>query len=637
MLKENLPPLPRPDADKASWIKDSRSSVQETSGAWRRKETILSNCRLGIFVLAATGFCAWHGTPVLALASLVVGFVLFFLARRFHRRTAEQVKILDLLTTVLDESGHRLGGRLAVIRSGARPEGDPGKPPARTWPLLPQEVEDLDLFAEPVGLFGLLNRTSTHLGAKRLALDLCNPSLDADAILDRQAAVAWLRDRPDRRLLLMAAAAGLRGQDAGLELFRDTVRSIQPLPRLASHFLVRAWSLVLLAAGVVVIALYPGMWLLVLFLIILLNTPLLVVLRKDLLERIRPWLRLDVVTRYLALLSETAASILPREGHLDALRIAFERASRRPALPALARTIPFLFLGFSGMTHKFVNALTLWDVHWLRALERSYLNHREEILSATEALTELEVLLSLAAFAWEEPLTCMPEIQTGSEVLRIRSSRHPLISPEDVVANDLDLDLPMRVWIITGSNMSGKSTFLRTAGVCILLAQVGCVVPAEAMTLTPSALLTDLRIRDDLGRHESYFLAEVRQVKRILDHSRTGHPLVGLLDEPFRGTNSEERLASATAVIEALIRGGGHFLVATHDRQVSTLADGKVVSNHHFQETLEEDALSFDFKIRSGPATMRNAIKVLRAEGYPDEVVETAERIVRELDAGSGS
>jgi len=640
MKKQYLPPLPPPGPDKAAWLEDGREVLTGALREWKRKETALSFCRLLAFMAAVTGFFVfWTAAPVLAGVSLVLGFAVFLIARHHHRRMVEQVDMHTLLETVLHETEMRLGGDPVVIRAGERPAAEPrtDRTPlwenGKSWALSPQEMEDFDLYAEPVGLFGLLNRTSTHIGAGRLARALENPLLVSETIAARQEAVRRLGERPGDRLLLLAAAAGLRDQDAELDLFADTVRDAKPLSGPAAHPLVRAASFLTMAAAAVVIALEPGTWLLVLAALTLLNAPVLIKARRDLLVRIRPWLRLDVVTRRLTGLAETAATILPAEGQLGRINEAFRKAGEPPALPALAFRIPYLFLGFSGMLHKLVNALTLWDLHWICALERSYLNHRDELLGAVEALAELEVLLSFAAFHWEQPVVCLPELRTEAEALRITGGCHPLIAIDEVVANDLDFRLPMRIWIITGSNMSGKSTYLRMVGICTLLAQTGCAVPAAAMTLAPAAILTDLRVRDDLGKHESYFLAEVRQVKRILDHSRSGGNLLGLIDEPFRGTNSEERLASATAVIEALIDGNGFFLVATHDRQVTTLADEKAVGNHHFQETLAEDVLSFDYKIRSGPATARNAIKVLRAEGYPEKVVESAERIVQELDA----
>jgi hypothetical protein len=634
-----LPALPSPDGDKDAWLAAAQRIAADALEQCHRKETLLSWCRLGAFVVSLAGFFAlWGAVPALAGVSLAAGFLLFLLARRHHRSAAAAVDLHRLLETVLEETERRLGGHPVVIRSGTRPESEPpsGCPPlwepAPGWALSGQEVEDFDIYAEPVGLFGILNRTSTHAGADRLARTIENPLLDPVAIAARQEAVRWLLERPGESRLLLATAAGLRDLDAELDLFIKTVREARPLPRFAAHPALRAFSFLTMAATATAIALEPGWWLTLLLLLGLVNTPILLKLRRDLLERIRPWLRLDAVTQRLASLAITAAAVLPLDGQLGRIRRAFERAGDGPALPALARRIPYLFLGLSGGLHKIVNALTLWDVHWLTRLERSYLDHRNDLLHAVEALAELEVLLSFGAFAWEQPTACIPTVRGDTDRLTIRNGYHPLIPPDEVIANDLELRLPMRVWIITGSNMSGKSTFLRMVGISALLAHAGSAVPAAEMTLMPLAILTDLRVRDDLGKHESYFLAEVRQVKRILGRSQGGEPLLGLIDEPFRGTNSEERLAAATAVIEALIRGTGFFLVATHDRQVTSLADDRVVSNHHFQETLADDVLSFDFRIRSGPATVRNAIRVLEVEGYPDGVVEAAERIVRELE-----
>ena len=638
-----LPQLPLPGPDPGAWTEAGLEIARDALREQRHREMWLSWCRLGSFVLALVGFFGfWDSVPVLAGVSLAVGFALFGVARRFHRRARAQVDLHAKLQTVLEETTRRQGGAPVVIRSNRRPEDAPAVgatplwDPGQRWPLSAQEIEDLDFYAEPIGLFGLLNRTSSHLGASRLARTIEEPLLEVDAIGERQAAVRELLERPDQRVLLLAAAAGLRDQDAELDLLAETVRDATPLPRVVSHPMLRIASFLTMAAAAALMAWQPGAWLVVLVALALVNTPVLLRYRRDLLERIRPWLRLDVVTRQLATLADTAWEILPAQdkGQLGALHHAFERARIPPALPALARRIPYLFLGLAGMLHTLVNALTLWDVHWLCALERSYLNHRAELLASIEAVAELEVLLSLATFAWEQPVACLPEVRADGDGLTIQAGYHPLIPPGEVVANDVALVEPLRLWIITGSNMSGKSTFLRTTGLCAVLAQVGCAVPARAMRLRPAAILTDLRVRDDLGRHESYFLAEVRQVKRVLDRSSRGEALLGLIDEPFRGTNSEERLGAATAVIEALIRGTGIFLVATHDRQVTQLADGKVASNHHFQETLTEDTLAFDYRIRSGPATVRNAIKVLAAENYPPEVVAQAERIVRALERG---
>ncbi len=624
--------LPPPRDDRADWLRESLQTVRATRRDASTREATWSWIRLGVFALAVIGFFAAHATPVLAFGSLAVGFVLFMIARGVHIRWFEQRRHLSALDKVLYETEQRLGGARIVTRSGARPPERAAAHADPSWSLSPQEEEDLDVFAEPLGVFGLLNRTSTGPGASRLATALRFPLLDADRLERCQTAVRALDTDPRLRIELLAAAVGLRGHDDALDTFTQTVRDATPLPPWATHPMLRVWTAVALIGTATWIALIPGHWLFAPLALALANLPILTALRGKLLERLRPWLGLDVVTQSLADLATTASTTLPTDGILGDMRDAFAGAARPPALPALARRIPLLFLGYSGMLHKAINLLTLWDVHVLAALEKSYLGHRDAILAAVDTAADLEVVLSFAAFAWEEPVVCYPTVERDGACIRMTRCRHPLIRPDVVVDNDLDLALPMRVWIITGSNMSGKSTYLRAVGSALLLAQAGGVATAEAMTFTPSALMTDLRIRDDLGKEESYFLAEVRQVRRILERAESGGPILGLIDEPFRGTNSEERLGAATAVIAALIERSGFFLVATHDRQVTDLADDVVVANRHFQETLEEDTMSFDYRIRTGPATIRNAIKVLEAEGYPPAIVERARRVVRELD-----
>lgn len=624
--------LPPPRDDRAGWLRESRDVVRTKQRHAASREAAWSWTRLGVFALAVAGFFVAHATPLLAFGSLAAGLVLFAIARHVHRHWLEQRRRLAALDTVLDETERRFGGARVVIRSGARPAERSAAHGETSWSLSPQEEEDLDVFAEPFGVFGLLNRTSTGTGASRLATALRFPLLDADRLNRRQDAVRALDDDARQRVELLAAAVGLRGHDDALDTFVQTVRDATPLPAWATHPALRLWTALGLAGAATWTALVPGHWLFALLVLALANLPILAALRGKLLERLRPWLDLDPVTRSLADLATAASETLPTDGILGDMRTAFTGAAEPPALPALARRIPLLFLGYSGMLHKAINALTLWDLHVLAALEKSYLGHRDAILAAVDTAADLEVVLSFAAFAWEEPVVCYPTVERDGACIRMTRCRHPLIRPDVVVDNDLDLALPMRVWIITGSNMSGKSTYLRAVGSALLLAQAGGVATAETMTFTPSALMTDLRIRDDLGKEESYFLAEVRQVRRILERAESGGPILGLIDEPFRGTNSEERLGAATAVIAALIERSGFFLVATHDRQVTDLADDVVVANRHFQETLEEDTMSFDYRIRTGPATIRNAIKVLEAEGYPPEIVERARRVVRELD-----
>ncbi len=495
-----------------------------------------------------------------------------------------------------------------------------------------QELDDLDVFGEPLSLFGLLNRTSTPAGADRLRHALTNLLAESASIEPRQDAVDWLAEHGAERLQLMAAAGGMRGLDSACAKFYVVVRDATPLPNPRAASLYRLWGCVgplallwgiLGSLGVLGRAGESVTWL-PLIVVVLLNAVMMQTFRRAARDRLRPWLELDTIVERLRFFAEVAADVLPREGLLGEQRRRCIEALKRGGLPTLESTIPLTYLGLSGLMHTAIDVIVFYDLQVLRLLERSYLRHRRELLDAVAALAECEMLASLAALAAEEPDAVRPQWVSDRCHLEIEAGRHPLISTKHAVANSLKLDEQLNTWIVTGSNMSGKSTLLRMAGVSVLLARIGSRVTAKSMRLFPLELLSDLRIRDDLSRQESYFLAEVRQVRRIVGAAGERLRVFTLIDEPFRGTNSAERVASASAVITALVEGGGLHLVATHDAALTTLGEHPRACNRHFQESLESGKMVFDYTLRDGPAESRNALKVLEAEGYPAALLANA-------------
>ncbi|MBN2131502.1 MAG: hypothetical protein JW741_18525, partial [Sedimentisphaerales bacterium] len=162
------------------------------------------------------------------------------------------------------------------------------------------------------------------------------------------------------------------------------------------------------------------------------------------------------------------------------------------------------------------------------------------------------------------------------------------------------------------------------------LAQIGSAVTAREMILSPVRLLTDVRIRDDLAKNESYFLSEVRRLRRMVADAGQDTPLLGLIDEPFRGTNSSERTAAGIALVEHLLTCGNLFLLATHEERLAETAAGSVAAeNYHFQEHLDEAGITFDYLLRPGPAVTRTAIRILAQEQYPPALLERARELMR--------
>lgn len=632
-----LPPCPEAHEQRAAWLAQTENRVRDRFRSVRASSRMLAWARFLIFLLIPAGLYdyatheRWHG-----LAVAGGGVLLFVLAVRRHGRVQFEATTWEAFLKVIEETRLRLGGAPVIVRDGKAPaDAERWKPLVAfgndgiAHALSPQEIGDLDVFGETLSLFGTINRTSTPMGAARLAHALTHPMMDVNRIAIRQEATEWMLNHPAQRMRLMAAALGLRPQAKECLSLYETIRDAEPLPKRRAINALRWWGLAGPIALGLGIANQAG-WNVIhvgwsaLAAVVIVNLVLLQFVLKQMKAGVKPWLHLDDVVRRLRFLAQNGADSLPAEGLLGEQRERFEAALGRNGLPALERRIPLLFLGLAGILHVIVDVLVFWDIQVLCLLEKCYIGKRRELLGALSAAAECELLASLGAFGWEQPIACLPQFANEECRLTIRSGLHPLIDPAEAVPNELSLGDNNRTWLITGSNMSGKSTFLRMTAVTTLLAQAGARATALGVRMTPLRIMSDLRIRDDLSRKESYFLAEVRQVRRMVEAARSSRPLLALIDEPFRGTNSAERIAAAWAVSTALIEGAGLHLIATHDAALTELGRLPGVENKHFQEHFERDELVFDYTLRPGPAQSRNALRVLEAEGYPADVVACA-------------
>lgn len=249
--------------------------------------------------------------------------------------------------------------------------------------------------------------------------------------------------------------------------------------------------------------------------------------------------------------------------------------------------------------------------------------HREPLTELLALLGELEAACATAA--WVEAQQLRPVERGGDSFLAI-ALRHPLL-PTDSVANDLELSGGL---VITGSNMSGKSTFLRAVALNALLAQSVGWAAAERYRAPLVRVATSLRNDDQLLSGESYYFAEALRLRTLLELA-SAHPLLVAIDEPFRGTNTCERVAGSAAVVRGLRRAGAFVLVATHDRELGRLLT-PALEEVHFADQWSEQGLRFDYRLRKGPATSRNAIRLMASLGYAAAVVEEANALAEVLD-----
>lgn len=622
------------------WLISHRERLQRDQVRYRRLEARWSWTRLVAFVAGLCMVVLLRHEVLLAAPAAVVGLGIFLGTILRHTRWEAKRAFVDRALVVVEESLEASTSRDHPVRAWARP-ADPADtsvslPPivasGPTWSLTDQERDDLDLYGAPLGLFGLLNRTSTDLGARRLRDMLDAPCLSAEHIQGRQQAIRWLCAHGEQRIGMMASAVLLRGRSARLDELVGLLYRTEPHRHRVASRCVRVWSA--LSGLLVLCAVSQGLnghygWFRLLVIVLVVNG-LIMRACKRMLSTLRgsvaPWTTMRSALRCLLAVAERAGQELPDETQLGPLRVCFRRVVRQAPVASLCEWLEWASL--HGMVRGLLNAVVFLDVHVGEAVLARIIPNRDILLRGLSALAELEALNSLACFSAEQPVACYPQT-VPDPGLSIERGRHPLIPHADVTPNSVDVTCDQRTWVITGPNAAGKSTFLRMVGVNVLLAQIGAAVPARAMTWSPVRLMTDVRIRDDLAKHESYFLSEVRRLRRMVLDPPNDARLLGLIDEPFRGTNSAERIAAGVALLEHLLVSRNLFIVATHEETLArTAAADPSAENYHFQERLDEGGVTFDYRLRPGPASTRTALRILEQEGYPAALLERARRLM---------
>ena len=292
-------------------------------------------------------------------------------------------------------------------------------------------------------------------------------------------------------------------------------------------------------------------------------------------------------------------------------------------MAALARIIGFVDARQNEVFRIFINPVLLWDFHCAVALDRWRLRSGRRVRRWFGVLGELEALASLAGFAFDRPDHAWPDLDPGVGFDAIALG-HPLIAMDERVDNDVrlpgrgDLATTERALVVTGSNMSGKSTLLRAVGINAVLAMAGAPACAKRLTLGRVSVATSMRVSDSLEAGVSHFLAELRAIKRVVDMARARPPVLFLLDEILHGTNSRERLIGARAILRSLIDLSAFGAVSTHDLGIADPVPELAgrVKNVHFEEQVDDSGtMTFDYRLRDGVVRSSNALRLMRAVG----------------------
>jgi hypothetical protein len=579
-----------------------RDARQSRVDRYEKIHIHLGNLRLALALLAV--IMAWvsfraHYFPAWWLAVPVGGFASVAI---YHSRILRARELAQRAVAFYERGLARLEDRWSEFGE----TGDRFENPHHVY------AADFDLFGKG-SLFQLLSMARTRMGEDTLAHWLLSPST-VEQIRERHPAVSELRDLLDLREDL-----GVLGEDIGVGVHPDALlkwaESTNKMKPLSLRWLAQGLA-AMAVAGVVMWAIWGIATPLVL--IVVIEAVITYWLKKPLEEVLHgtehAFRNLDLLSGVLARV-EVDAFNAPR---LQALQQEL-LTSGVPASQAIARlrTLVDRINSRHNIFVRIIDAPLMYSVQVAFAAERWRKIHGSALRLWVNAIGEMESLLSLASYSFEHPSDGFPVFMGGMACFDGEELGHPLVPTAICVRNNVRIGGEAQVLLVSGSNMSGKSTLLRAVGTNVVLAMAGAPVRARRLKLTPLRLGASIRINDSLREGSSRFYAEITRLRQIFDCVGGHPPLLFLLDELLQGTNSKDRRIGAEGILRTLVNRRAIGLVSTHDLALTDM--GETVDGHlrnvHFQDEFQNGRMTFDYKLRDGVVSKSNGLELMRSVG----------------------
>lgn len=562
----------------------------------------ISNARLTCALASVILGYFWftQGNIELLVLAILILFV-FILLVIVHARYFSKHALINQLLKINEDELRAVNGDYSFFATGEQFS-------QRNHPF----ASDLDLFGEH-SLFQFTNRTATHHGAATFAEMISRPLTNKDKLAARQHAIDDLAHRVEYRQFFLAHG----------RLSDESPNDLNELKEWLAHptlfYRNKLFAVLIVALPAIVIS--------VLLSVIFLDLPFSwFVLAAGL-----PWLltgfylkRINAFHQYISRKKQilnkykSVLRLINAENfqstNLQQLQASCQQAQQN--IQKLVNLVAAFDARLNSMTNLVINALFLYDIHYVYRLEYWKEQHKHDFISWLEAVHELDALNSFANLRYNYPESVFPTI---SSEFKIKASRmvHPLMLHEKPVANDIIVGDSQTVLLITGANMAGKSTFLRTLGTNMVLALSGGPVFAEFFQCPVVQLRTGMRTNDSLAEHQSYFYAELNRLQAIMEEVRADVPMLILLDEILKGTNSTDKLAGSVALVKQLVQHTTFAIIATHDIALGEQAKEfpEKVANYCFEAEIKDDQLFFDYKLKPGLATKMNATFLMKKMG----------------------
>lgn len=567
----------------------------------------ISLLRVLLFVAGFAGLILFYRSGTWAVVLTVCcTFLPFFILVKVHNRLYFRKEQLETQLKLNQDELKGLEGDYSVFDEG-REFIDAGHPYSY----------DLDLFGRK-SLFQALGRTCTHIGKQTLATWMQHHLTEKTAIETRQESIRDMSWRMEFREAFRVTGSINRGADSD----EEEISRWSQTPSVLQHlwwvklclWAVPGINILLLALGLLNILSLS--WFGMMFTVF-------VILSFGLIQRVTLiqesyGKKLKTLNRYARLITlakgETWQAPALRE-LTDKLDI--DGHSPAEALTQLSKELDRLDLRNNQLLYVILEGSMFFQLRQIVRIERWKARYGKYLMGWLEAVGELDALCSLGTFAYNHPAYTYPTITNQPFCFLARNMGHPLMPEAQCVKNDATIPSRPYFLIITGANMAGKSTYLRTIGVNYLLACMGCPVCCESLTLYPAQLITSLRTTDSLSDNESYFFAELKRLKRIIDLLDEGQELFIILDEILKGTNSADKQKGSLDLIRQFMRLKADGIIATHDLLLGTLADQfpEYIRNYCFEADIKDNELTFSYRLREGVAQNMNACFLMRKMG----------------------
>ena len=583
-----------------------RETEQQLNKA-KRSIYRIGTLRLLLFIAGLAGaIYFWSAGWMPIAATLCITIIPFLALVKYHNRLFYKKDYLEKKIEINQQELHAL-----EYNTSSFDGGDDFIDPAHLYSF------DLDVFGER-SLFQYINRTSTPLGREWLASWFNSHLQEKAEIEKRQEAVRELA--PDLKVRQHFRILGLmyKGVSADAGEIKAWAESpsyyrkkllYRSLPVLVP--IINITFIGLAIAGVFTFEMAGGVFT---------SIALLSFLFSKGISRMHTLYgkKMQILGTYARLIS----IIEEREMHCTALKevkalVSGNKQTASHAVKQLTELMNALDQRNNMMMAIVLNGLFFWELRQVMRIEAWKEKHAVDMPQWLEAIREMDACCSLATFAYNHPDYIYPQITTSPFCAKAKGLGHPLMDRDKCVRNDIDIEKRPFFVIITGANMAGKSTYLRMVGINYLLACVGAPVWAEQMEIFPAQLITSLRTSDSLTDNESYFFAELKRLKLIIDKLNAGEKLFIILDEILKGTNSTDKQKGSFALIKQFMSLQANGIIATHDLLLGTLIESfpKDIRNFCFEADIQNNELTFSYQLKDGVAQNMNACFLMKKMG----------------------